>query len=195
MRERALAGKSAQFARSRDLLLADVHFVVLLDFIEPVEVVHHHPGRLMQAAARRVREPVQALDARAVAEVKARNGVRGLAILLCVQQVVRGVRLKCFANVLGLLAAMQPIGLVEVREQLDFRRMFGRFPRLLECVLQPRAETGNRRERGEGLDARELVSEPLGHLFDQQIAERDAAQSGLAVCDRIENRGVRRMRI
>ena len=61
-------------------------------------------------------------------------------------------------------------------------------------AVEPAAEARDRRQRRELLQVRELALQVLGHLLDQQVAERNAAQPFLAVGDRVEDRvvGLRR---
>src|SRR5512145_2811408 len=69
--------------RHRDPALARERLVVLFDVVQFVQIVDHQPARLLDPARARVGEPVDALQARAVAEVEPRNRVerpRGLAL-------------------------------------------------------------------------------------------------------------------
>jgi hypothetical protein len=64
---------------------------------------------------------------------------------------------------------------------------------LFDQRCEPARETRNRRERDEGIETRQFALQILGHLLDQEIAEGDAAQTLLAVRDRIEHGGRRRL--
>src|ERR1700738_4707603 len=55
---------------------------------------------------------------------------------------------------------------------------------------EPSPKVRNWRQGREALQLRKLRMQLLDHLLDQEIAERYAAQTVLAVGDRIENRGV-----
>ena len=50
LRERAVGGEPPDVPRHRDLLGPNVSFVVGLDFVEPIEVVHHHSSGLLKPA-------------------------------------------------------------------------------------------------------------------------------------------------
>src|ERR671910_564311 len=56
--------------------------------------------------------------------------------------------------------------------------------------LQPGAEPLHRRERRKSLEIGQLGLELGRDLLDQKIAERDAAQPGLTVADRVEDGGI-----
>src|SRR5205814_6927817 len=53
-----------------DPALVAIGLVIGLDVAEPVEIVDHDPGRLLQALGRAVAQPVELLDPRAVAEME-----------------------------------------------------------------------------------------------------------------------------
>ena len=59
-----------------------------------------------------------------------------------------------------------------------------------ELALEPRAEAGDRRQRHEPAQLRQVEAQRLDDLFDQRGAEVHAREAGLAVRDRIEDRGV-----
>ena len=59
-----------------------------------------------------------------------------------------------------------------------------------ELAIQPGAESGNRRQRGEGLEVLELTGQFIHHPLDQEVAKADAAQAFLGVGDGVENGGV-----
>src|SRR4051795_8472721 len=77
--EGAGGGLGPQRARDRrrgdDDALLGVGLVVLLDRVEVVEVVHHQALRLRKPLRRQVAQRVDALQARAVAEMEPRDGV------------------------------------------------------------------------------------------------------------------------
>ena len=62
-------------------------------------------------------------------------------------------------------------------------------------VSSQRAETGYRRKRDEPLQLREIAAELFDDLLDQRGAEVHAREPGLAVRDRIEDRGVGVLRV
>ena len=55
-------------------------FVVLLDVVEVVEIVHHQPVRLPEAVLGHVGEPVDPLEPRAVAEMETRDRIDRRAV-------------------------------------------------------------------------------------------------------------------
>ena len=164
-------------------MLAEVALVVVLDLGEPVDVVHHQAGRARHALLGGVAHPVQALERGAVAEVKARHRIERLVALL---RAAAGSsahrRMQQRLQRLGHLAEV-PGRVVELARSARARRSSRASP-------SQRAEAGDRRERGEAPQVRELALQLLGHLLDQQVAERDAAQAFLAVGDRVEHRAV-----
>src|SRR5262249_56224077 len=64
--ERAGCNNGASFRMS---------FVVLLDIVEIVEVIHHQAMGLRDCAIGRVSEPVDSLEPRAVTKMETRNGI------------------------------------------------------------------------------------------------------------------------
>src|SRR3954465_11917674 len=66
-------------ARGRDDAEIGVGFVVLLDGVEVVGVVHHQAVALLEALRRRVAEEIQPLEPRAVAEMEPRHRIDGSA--------------------------------------------------------------------------------------------------------------------
>ena len=62
--------------RSSDLATVDEGFVVALDFSEVVEIVDHDAEGLLEPPRRQVSHPVDALEPRAVAEMKAGDRVQ-----------------------------------------------------------------------------------------------------------------------
>ena len=62
-------------------------------------------------------------------------------------------------------------------------------------LREPRAVARDRRERHEVLELRQVAAQLLDHLLDQRGAEVHAGEPGLAVRDRIEDRGVGVIRV
>ena len=58
--------------------------------------------------------------------------------------------------------------------------------REIRLAQQPGGQAGHRRQRAEGLDARQLALQLLGHALDQEVAQRHVAQPRLAVADAVE---------
>ena len=50
--------------------------MVLFNAIEVIQVVDHHPDRLLQAFVTQIRRPVDGMKAGAIAQVKARDRVQ-----------------------------------------------------------------------------------------------------------------------
>src|SRR6266567_894659 len=59
-----------------------------------------------------------------------------------------------------------------------------------DLFVEPTPETRDWREGREPLQARQLCAQLFDNLFDQEISERDASQTGLAIAYRIEDGGV-----
>src|SRR5687768_11246537 len=84
------ARQSAHRGGCRHLALTAISLVIGLDIAEAVEVVDHDPGGLLHPLRRHVTEPVEPLDARAVAEMEIRDGIeRAARTGAHVQQVAR----------------------------------------------------------------------------------------------------------
>src|SRR6266702_3341211 len=88
-RDQGIAREHLEAARCDDPAISRVRFVVSLEIVETVDVVHHQPGRAAHSDFRGVPEPVQLLEASAVPEMKARYRIQGLRALFRVKQVVR----------------------------------------------------------------------------------------------------------
>src|SRR5207237_410705 len=71
----ACARQVAQRRGSGDPSFAPIGLVIGFDLTEPVEIVDHDPGGLLQTLGGDVAEPVEPLDARSVAEMKMRDRV------------------------------------------------------------------------------------------------------------------------
>ena len=50
--------------------------MIFFDAVEIIEVVDHHPDRLLQPLVAQIRRPVDCMQAGPIAQVKARNGVQ-----------------------------------------------------------------------------------------------------------------------
>src|SRR5271154_6880366 len=59
--------------------------------------------------------------------------------------------------------------------------------------IEPGSKTWNRRKRREAADSRKLPPQILHHLLYQEAAEQHAAQTFLAVCDRVEQCAIGRV--
>jgi len=73
-----------------------VDFVVGLDIVELIQIIDHQPGGLPQAVFGDVGEPVEALQPRAVAEMKARDAVRRFAVRPGMDEIVGAQRHERF---------------------------------------------------------------------------------------------------
>ena len=186
----AFARELLDLRRGGDGVLAEVALVVALELGQPVDVVHHQPGRALPCRARRCRP--SSSGARATAPLprwKRATGSSGSAPPRASRATGSSAhsRSSCAAALSGPRpgASRAPRVLRAQRARSAARIAF--------CSSQ-RAEPGDRRQRGEAAQVRELALELLGDLLDQQVAERDAAQPFLAVGDRVEHRaiGVRR---
>src|SRR5882672_6193505 len=157
--------------------------VVGLDAVMVVEIVDHDAEGFLDAAWRVVAEPIDTLEPRAVAEVKARYRVdayRGSP-----RQIAGAKPQQGRAQLLALRQIMPPAVALEFWQQRGVGIACVRKP-----LHEPAPEARHRRQGGQTLQLRKLRLQLLDHLLDQEIAERYAAQAVLAVGDRIENRGV-----
>src|SRR6266850_3283549 len=147
--ERRLARQPLDHRGGRDEMIAEIALMVLLDLGQPVDVVRHHAGRARHALLGGVAHPVQPLERRPVAQVKARHGIERLALLLGVEKVVGAQALQRFLQRLGYLAEM-PGRVFDLRPQF-----------LVGRLLEPAAESRNRRQRGEDRKSTRLNSSHL----------------------------------
>ena len=179
--------EAATSARARKL-------VVLLDFVEPVEVIHHHAARMLHAGLRGVGEPVEPLDARAVAEMEARDRVERLASCFAARQVIRAQRHQQLAQALGGLGVLVPVGR-RASEQL-------RGARRASAPARARARCSSSHARKPGIG--ESVANVLrrGNSWPSRCAtclisrlpNEMPRRPVLAVGDRVEDRACRRVR-
>ena len=154
MCEQRFSREDGKAPGSDDPAVLGVALVVAFDLVQAVHVVHHQASRPAHAAQRGVAQPVQTLQAGAVAEMETRDRIERVAALLRVQQVM-GAQPDQVALRLGPGAlVLQPAGRVDPREQLGelgvLDRLFG----------QPSAKSGYRRQRREGLQTRKFAAEP-----------------------------------
>ena len=157
-----------------------------------------------------VAEPVEPLDPRAVAEMEMRHRVerppgggplpardsarRAAAAVRAAPPAMRwsscqssrssSARSSRLRHLLAQRLDRRPLG----RQQ----QLAGRRPAL---ALEPGAEARDRRQGGEDLEARQLGRQRIDDPLDQEVAEADAGKPALAVRDRIEDRGIGRLRV
>src|SRR3990167_5901892 len=186
-------------ARHRHLALGQLA-AVPVDAFEIVQVVHHQPVGLLVPLGRRIARPVEPLHARAVAQVKARHRVHGLAVHQFARQVVRGALQQHLAH---RRALVQALCLVKSGQQVrGLRRLETYRPAQLGTsalvqalqhgtgmLAKPGPQARDGRERGEGAQARKLLLQCLHHMLDERVAKAHAAQARLGVADRIEDGG------
>src|SRR5437660_764133 len=164
--ERAPAGAAAheqrifrqypKAARGDDAALPGVGLVIAFQVVEAVDVVHHEPRRASHARGRDVAEPVEALQARAVSEVKPRHPVERLVVLLGVEKIVGAQTAELFQDFRRADLVLEPIRRVELGEQGGELRVPGIVFPQPRSTGKPFAETGDRREGREGLQAWKL---------------------------------------
>src|SRR3954463_12733040 len=146
-------------ARGRDDAEIGVGFVVLLDGVEVVEVVHHQAVALLEALRRRVAEEIQPLEARAVAEMEPRHRIDGPARRgLGAQEIISRGRQPRLSPRLGGRSFCEPFGLFGEPEKLavlgpDAGRL-GAF----ELAGEPAGKARRRRERHEAPEVRDLAA-------------------------------------
>ncbi len=170
-----------------DLPALGERLVVLFDLIDRIKIVHHQAVRLPQAVRSAVTKEVQLLQASAVSEVETRNGIdRTATRRLCLQKIKCSGRQQRLAQRFDAIASLVPVRIIEKPEAflgggVERTRLF-----CLAFAREPIGKSRNRRERDEGLEARQFAREILDNLLDQEIAERNAAEPLLRVRDRIE---------
>src|SRR5258707_3367483 len=157
--------------------------MVVVDGVAVVEVVHHDAEGFLDTAWRAVAEPIDPFEPRAIAEVKTRHGVD--AYRWPPRQIAGAKPEQGRAQLLALRRVIPPIAALELWQQRGVGVASIRKP-----WTEPAPKSRHRRQGGKPLQLRKLRLELLDHLFDQEIAERYAAQAVLTVGDRIENRGV-----
>ena len=124
--------------------------------------------------------------------MKPRHRVQRLVVLLDVEKIVGAQARELFQDFRGARLVLEPVLHVELGEQggeLHVPRIA--FPQPCS-TRKPFAEARDRREGGEGLQARKLAAEIFCDLLDEKIAERDAAQAFLGVRNRVKDRAVGR---
>ena len=138
-------------ARGGDHPLVLVGLVVLLDVLELVAVVAHQAVRLAQALRRDVALPVDALEARAVAEMEARHRIDGVAVHgLGVEEIVRREPQQQRAQRLG-RGGVDPRRVLQHGEPRRARQATSRLGAVARAqALEPVGELRDRRERHEG---------------------------------------------
>ena len=60
---------------------------------------------------------------------------------------------------------------------------------------EPFAESGDRGKRGEDFQPGKFTAKVFGDLLDEEVAERDASKTFLAVGDGLENRAIGELRV
>ena len=141
------------------------------------------PKDFLDAAWCAIAEPIDPFEPRAIAEVKTRHGVdayRGPPRQIACAKPQQGR-----AQLLALRRVIPPIAALELWQQRGIGIASIRKP-----WSEPAPKPRYRRQGGKAFQLRKLRLEFLDYLFDQEIAERYAAQAVLTVGDRIENRGV-----
>src|SRR5579883_3617748 len=157
-------GQTRHGARRGDAPLARIGLVIVFDFGKPVEVVDHHPRRLLKPLGREVGAPIEPLHARPVGQMEMGDGVENAPLgRLLVEQILRGQAQQRAAQRRRQELVRLPIRL---RQKLAEARR-GELPRepLLQRLalvdgeeivpgakprVEPAAEARDGRERGEG---------------------------------------------
>ncbi len=128
-------------------------------------------------------------------EMETRHRIQRLMILLGVQQVIRGQGRQLPLQVCAKGSVLHPLRAVELGDRGGERRELGTGLQGRGLFRQPFPKPGHRRNCRELLDARKVLADVLHHLFDQEAAERNAAQALLAVGDRVKDGPLGRRRI
>src|SRR3954466_16072374 len=116
--------------------------------------------RLLQAFGRHVTQKVQSLQARSVAEVKPRHRIHGTSARgLRLEEVISSRRQQDLADAFGTVRIVLPSWLIENAQHC--LAVFTEAGRFLDLSLprEPSCEAGNRRERHEGFQVRQLAFE------------------------------------
>ena len=192
-----------------DLALAGIGLVIFLDVSQAVEIVDHQPVGLLQPLAdrsprqlsRSIRAPLLRWKCAtgSSARPRARSSPGGIARAQPEQRRLHRLRHRLVLLPIGLRQQLGEARAGGARGSASIARALGprsadRSPSSGRRLFEPGAEAGNRRQRGVGLEVRQLGGEMVDHALDQEIAEADAGQAALAVGDRIEDRGVGRRR-
>jgi transposase InsO family protein len=185
-RAHQLRGRARQLAdrvRGHHRAGLRIRLVVALDVAEVVAVIHHQPVRLRDAAWRQVARPVEPLEARAVAEMKTRDGIeRRPRLAARMQEVGRRRPQHGVAQVRDRIFVLPPLRHVKAGE---CRAVLVRQPAVAIGTLvgEPGCEARDRRQRHERRQFRQLAADFLHHLLDEKMAEADARETALAVRD------------
>ena len=75
-----LARQASDLIRHNNLALLHKYLMVLLNMVELIKIIDHHPGGKIKGPLRQVRQPVDALKASTVSKVKTCDGITRIAI-------------------------------------------------------------------------------------------------------------------
>ena len=184
------AHQPAHRACRDDRVLLRIGLVVLLDVIEIVEVVDHQAVGLLQRAARCVAEPVEPLEASAVAEMETRDRIGRHAAAVAGAQIIPGGRAQeRLTDRGGNRGIAPPIRLRQHGQRLAIVFVERQRSLVDALAIEPGGEIRRRGKRDEMRDARQFAAHFLDHLLDEEMAERHASKPALAIGDRVEHRG------
>ena len=126
--------------------------MVLLDVIEVIEIIDHQPQRLLEAGLGEVAARIEALQPRAVPEVKARDRIeraaRGRAR---VEIIMRGERRNRSGDRFGRACLQGPAGMIGQIERSARLARKQRRGRVCAFAREPGSEAGRGRQRDEVL--------------------------------------------
>ena len=147
--------------------------------------------------SRRVGEPIEPLEPRAVAEMEARHRIdrQAAAVRARAGNTRRRRAAAAPASARAAPAAATSPGVEPGKRGAVLRRRAPCEFSVFALAVEPVGEIRRRRQRDEGREPRILARDLLDHLLDQEIAERHAGKPALAVGDRIEHRGRRLVRL
>ena len=80
--------------------------MILFDTVEVIKVVDHHTDRLLQAFIAQIRRPVDGMQASAITQVKARNGVQRQMLSALSDKITRAERKRGFPARVGGVGAV-----------------------------------------------------------------------------------------
>ena len=165
--------------------------------IEIVEIIDHQSMRLAQRRLGKIAEGIEPLEPRAIAQMKARDGIDDAARSRCAhagnnERRAAAARARSASRAAALA---RPVRLIEQApgRVAPASKSRANFRPPLPARSQP-AKPGAGDSVTKLRQPRQFALQFLDHLLDQEIAETDPRQAALRVGDRIENRRRRRLR-
>ena len=167
---------------SDDFVLVGEGLVVLFDIVEIVEIIDHQPMRLAQRRLGEIAERIEPFEPRAIAEVKARDGIDNAAGGGArMHEIMRGERQRARAAAPPSRPSCSPSSACRATPArgAPARRWPANFHPRARARSQA-AKPGAGDKRHEIVQPRQFALQFLDHLLDQEIAETDARQGRAA---------------